>query len=166
MPAPVSLSSLKSPNFLFPDGNCPPAPELTASAAFLDSPLLLVLTLGGTGKPLLPDWSPLPANQEIFLPPNMLPPPSPRAMFMVLLVAACCCASVALASACRLASFLVMPFLTSTSGARSPTSPLGVPGADVPITVEPALPPSPDKLALAFRRARFANRASSAARSS
>lgn len=157
MPAPCTLSSLNSPYFL-PTGNwlLEPTP---AAADDLETPCELVFTLGSIGDLLLPGAPPGFIHESAF--PNE--PPIPKAKFMVWVVAACCCVSVALASACRFCSFLV-PFLTSTSGARSPGT-AGVPGADVPRDTEPDLAVSPAKAAAAARRARLVTRSSSSSRS-
>ena len=157
MPAPCTVSSLNPPYFL---PTCNWLLELAAAvAADLDTPCELVLTLGSIGDLLLPVTPPGFIHESAF--PNE--PPMPRAKFMVEVVAACCCVSVAFASACRLCSFLV-PFLTSTSGARSPGT-AGVPGADVPRDTEPDLAVSPAKAVAAARRARFVARSSSSSRS-
>ncbi len=141
-----------------PTGLCPPPPDATPSG------LTAVLSFDGTGKPVIwPAFGFLLSQLYPFFLPKRLRAPLPlRAMSTVALVFWCCCASVALASASFLAAFFVGAL---TSGARSPSKPLGVAEPGVPVGVEPVRLPSPRRLPFAVRRARLARRVSSAMRS-
>lgn len=115
--------------------------------------------LEGTGNPVGFGAALAETIHEGFFFPKRLP----SCMFIVWLVAACCWASVAFASACRFWSFL-LPFFTSTSGARSPIVP-GVPDAGVVPEIEPDRLCSLDRRPFTVRLERFEVRSSSTDRS-